>query len=61
MDTRNFTEPLFVFTMFEAVATRWHYWIDVVVGLALTALAIAITAAIFRPIEAYEPSDQSRT
>ncbi|MCZ8370021.1 MAG: phosphatase PAP2 family protein [Porphyrobacter sp.] len=52
--------PLFVFIMFEAVATRWHYWIDVVVGLALTALAIAITAAIFRPIEAYEPAEPSR-
>ncbi|HSF11910.1 MAG TPA: phosphatase PAP2 family protein [Erythrobacter sp.] len=44
--------PLFVFIIFEAVATRWHYWIDVVVGLALTAIAIAITAALFRPIEA---------
>lgn len=44
--------PLFVFIIFEAVATRWHYWIDVVVGLALTALAIAITAVLFRPIEA---------
>lgn len=45
--------PLFVFIIFEAVATRWHYWIDVVAGLALTAVAIAITAALFRPIEAY--------
>jgi hypothetical protein len=43
--------PLFVFIMFEAVATRWHYWIDVVAGLALTALAIAITQALLRPIE----------
>jgi membrane-associated phospholipid phosphatase len=39
--------------MFEAVATRWHYWIDVVAGLALTALAIAITTALLRPIEQY--------
>lgn len=46
--------PLFIFIMFEAVATRWHYWIDVVAGLALTGLAIAITAAVFRPIEAYD-------
>ena len=45
--------PLFIFIMFEAVATRWHYWIDVVAGLALTALAIAITAAVVRPIERY--------
>ncbi len=45
--------PLFVFIIFEAVATRWHYWIDVVAGLALTGLAIAITGVIFRPIEAF--------
>lgn len=45
--------PLFGFIIFEAMATRWHYWIDVVAGLALTALAVAITAVLFRPIEAY--------
>lgn len=45
--------PLFIFIMFEAVATRWHYWIDVAAGLALTALAIAITSALLRPIERY--------
>ncbi len=45
--------PLFVFIMFEAIATRWHYVIDVVAGLALTGLAIALTTAIFRPIEAH--------
>ncbi len=43
--------PLFTFIMFEAVATRWHYWIDVAAGLVLTALAIAITQALLRPIE----------
>ncbi|MBU7580657.1 MAG: phosphatase PAP2 family protein [Porphyrobacter sp.] len=48
--------PLFVFIVFEAVATRWHYWIDVIAGLALTALAIAITTAVFRRIEAYDPA-----
>lgn len=48
--------PLFVFIMFEAVATRWHYWVDVVAGLALTALAIAITTAVFRKIEAHDPA-----
>ncbi len=42
--------PLFVFIVFEAVASRWHYWIDVVAGLALTGLAIAITTALFRRI-----------
>ncbi|MDT8281075.1 MAG: phosphatase PAP2 family protein [Erythrobacter sp.] len=46
--------PLFIFIIFEAVATRWHYWIDVVAGLALTGLAIAITTALFRRIEAYD-------
>ncbi|WP_285711680.1 phosphatase PAP2 family protein [Erythrobacter oryzae] len=50
--------PLFVFIVFEAVATRWHYWIDVVAGLALTALAIAITSAVFRRIEAHDPARQ---
>lgn len=50
--------PLFVFIIFEAVATRWHYWIDVVAGLALTALAIALTAALFRPIEAHDAARQ---
>jgi len=48
--------PLFIFIVFEAVATRWHYWIDVVAGLALTALAIAITTAVFRRIEAHDPA-----
>lgn len=48
--------PLFVFIMFEAVATRWHYWVDVVAGLALTALAIAITTAVFRRIEGHDPA-----
>lgn len=52
--------PLFGFIIFEAVATRWHYWIDVVAGLALTALAIAITAALFRPIEAYHTARRSQ-
>jgi hypothetical protein len=46
--------PLFTFIIFEAVATRWHYWIDVAAGLALTALAIAITTAMFRSLEAEE-------
>jgi len=46
--------PLFVFIIFEAVATRWHYWIDVAAGLALTALAIAITTAVFRSLGAQE-------
>ncbi len=45
--------PLFIFIMFEAMATRWHYFADIVAGLGLTAVAIAITAAVFRPIEAH--------
>lgn len=51
--------PLFVFIIIEAVATRWHYWIDVVAGLALTALAIAITTGLFRRLEAHEPMPAS--
>jgi hypothetical protein len=52
--------PLFTFIIFAAVATRWHYWIDVVAGLALTALAIAMTEALFRPIEAYDTTQRDR-
>ncbi len=48
--------PLFVFIIFEAVATRWHYWIDAAAGLALTALAIALTAALFHRIPPREPA-----
>lgn len=48
--------PLFVFIIFEAVATRWHYWIDAAVGLALTALAIALTTALFARIAVREPA-----
>jgi hypothetical protein len=53
--------PLFVFIVFEAVATRWHYWVDVIAGLGLTALAIAITTAVFRRIEAHDPARLSVT
>ncbi|MEH6759455.1 MAG: phosphatase PAP2 family protein [Parasphingorhabdus sp.] len=45
--------PLFVFIIFEAMATRWHYLIDVMAGLTLTGLAITITSALFRPIAAH--------
>ena len=51
---KNANLPLYTFIIFEAVATRWHYWIDVAAGLALTALAIAITTALFRSLEAEE-------
>lgn len=50
--------PLFGFIMFEALATRWHYLVDVIAGLGLTALAIAITAVIFRPIEAHHAAQE---
>jgi hypothetical protein len=43
--------PLFTFILFEAMATRWHYAIDLVAGVGLTALAICICSLIFRPIE----------
>jgi hypothetical protein len=48
-----FYMPLFAFIMFEAMATRWHYFADVIAGLALTALAVAITAIVFHPIKAH--------
>jgi hypothetical protein len=35
-----FYAPLFVFIMIEAVASRWHYLIDIPAGLALTVIAV---------------------
>ncbi len=40
--------PLFGFIMIEAVATRWHYVVDIVAGLGLTALAIFLVDWSFR-------------
>ncbi len=48
--------PLFGFIMTEAVATRWHYVVDVFAGLGLTGLAILICALVFRPIELHYSS-----
>jgi PAP2 superfamily len=42
--------PLFLFIIVEAVATRWHYIVDIFAGLGLTAVAIMICALIFKPI-----------
>lgn len=50
--------PLFGFIVFEALATRWHYLVDVIAGLGLTALAIVVTAAIFRPIVAHHAAHE---
>jgi len=35
-----FYAPLFVFIMIEAVASRWHYLVDIPAGLALTVIAV---------------------
>lgn len=41
--------PLFGFIMIEAVATRWHYLVDIVAGLGLTAVAIILVERVLRP------------
>jgi hypothetical protein len=43
--------PLFLFIIVEAVATRWHYIVDLIAGMGLTAIAVLICAAVFKPIE----------
>jgi hypothetical protein len=40
--------PLFVFIVAEAMATRWHYLADLIVGFALTALCLLISDRVFR-------------
>jgi hypothetical protein len=53
--------PLFTFILFEAMATRWHYAIDLVAGIGLTALAIWICSMVFRPIEQHNLSRLAAT
>ncbi len=38
--------PLFSFIMIEAIATRWHYLVDIAAGLGLTALAVFIVERV---------------
>jgi PAP2 superfamily len=50
--------PLFAFIINEAVATRWHYLVDIVGGIGLTAIAIIAVEAVFsRWITATEHSE----
>jgi hypothetical protein len=44
--------PLFLFIFAEAMATRWHYLIDLIVGLGLTGLCILISDYMFRRVKA---------
>jgi hypothetical protein len=44
-----FYVPLFLFIVAEAMATRWHYIADLIVGLGLTALCLFICEMVFRP------------
>ena len=39
--------PLFLFIMNEAVASRWHYVVDIVAGIGLTAVAVFIVEYFF--------------
>ena len=41
--------PLFGFIMIEAIATRWHYLVDIAAGLILTAIAVALVERVLRP------------
>jgi PAP2 superfamily len=40
--------PLFFFIWAEAIATRWHYAIDLVVGLGLTCFCVMLSELILR-------------
>lgn len=41
--------PLFGFIIIEALATRWHYLVDIAAGLVLTAIAVALVERVMRP------------
>ncbi len=41
--------PIFVFILIEAVATRWHYVVDLPIGIALGALSIHLAFRLDRP------------
>lgn len=46
--------PLFLFIFAEAMATRWHYLIDLFAGLGLTAICILLSDMIFRQVKAQQ-------
>jgi PAP2 superfamily len=50
--------PLFGFIMIEAVATRWHYVLDIVAGLGLTAIAVILVEQFFARWPGSTASDQ---
>ncbi|MEY2926220.1 MAG: hypothetical protein RL367_697 [Pseudomonadota bacterium] len=47
--------PLFAFIIAEAMATRWHYLIDIAFGLGLTAICLTLCELVFRPRRKAQP------
>lgn len=53
--------PLFIWILFEALASRWHYGIDLIVGIALACACIALSNAWMRAHEMVQMRKSPRT